>query len=224
MKKQNFPSQTTLKSGLKPVLKAGISRFKLNAKYCVISVVFILVFLLGSQSRVCSQTDKKIQEIEKICTSTNNQVAGEELYYNVFTSNKSYMSWPALGNYQENIYWFYEYSGAGKITKKITVKNESAALTSNTEYFFDNEGNLIFYFQSSNYPDLLSKGIICYFDKGKPIGIKVNDTFYENIPSGYSSYIEKVLEKSKKVINLDDENTGFYNSDLIELLPDTRDK
>jgi hypothetical protein len=123
--------------------------------------MFLLAFVaLGTVSASqAQQVDKRVEEIRKLYTEVNQQIAEHEknseessIYMNEMVVNKSRGSWPAVGIYEVTMRFYYTF-GDREIHPepnrllKVTTLTKRSSSTFYDEYLFDTSAKLIFHFQ-----------------------------------------------------------------------------
>lgn len=129
---------------------------------------FLTLFLLFGAFvlTISAQNDKRIEEIQKIYRETNEKIAesnenGEysSVYLSELVVNKNNGSYPAVGNYKTVAKFYYTYGDREKNPYpnrllKIEIETNRAARTENSEFLFNEAGQLIFYFGKKDETEL----------------------------------------------------------------------
>ena len=121
---------------------------------------YLLLFLVCFSCIASAQTEtdikKQYQDVNKqIAESIEHGFEGS-LYCNEWVANKNSKSWPAVGNYNETIDFWYDddpnhLSAAERDPKtvllKVTLSRKASHLMTSEEYLYKN-GKLIFYYSN----------------------------------------------------------------------------
>jgi hypothetical protein len=137
--------------------------------------VLILLLGFGCFSAAFSQSDKRIEETRRIYQETNKKIAECEANGDTSTTfltemfiNKNNGPYPAVGIYKTVIKFYYTFGDREKNQYpdrllKINLTTNRAAMTENYEFLFNEQGQLIFYFEKKDGE------LRVYFAQGKPI-------------------------------------------------------
>lgn len=119
-----------------------------------------LFFLCGISSVLYAQTDKRIENIKKIYSETNEKIAesnenGEysSVYLTEMNVNKNNGSYPAVGIFQSVVKFYFTYGNREKNPYpnrllKIEIETKRSSSVEKYEYLFNENEQLIFYFKS----------------------------------------------------------------------------
>ncbi len=114
-------------------------------------LVLLTVFAVNAQT-----TDKRVDDIRSLCTSTNSAIETaekeapySEIYVVELTVNKTGNQYPAVGTYSNISKFYYTYGDREKDPypsrlMKINVATKRAAMITNSEFLFNEAGQLVF--------------------------------------------------------------------------------
>lgn len=151
-----------------------------------------LIFLCGILFQISAQTDKRIENIKKIYSETNQKITetnenGE--FSSVFLAelvvNKNNGSYPAVGLFQTTYKFYYTYGDREKNPYpnrllKIEIETKRSAIIEKYEFLFDEKEQLIFYFGGKNEAEKLIEKRI-YFQNETPIKSLLGEKIFTNI-------------------------------------------
>jgi hypothetical protein len=139
-------------------------------------VIFLMFGFLGVAD-IFPQSEKSIEEIRRIYQETNKKVAeceengdSSSTFLTEITVNKNNGSYPAVGIYKSVVKFYYTFGDREKNPYpnrllKVVVTTNRSAMTETSEFLFNEQGQLIFYFENNEAEKRV------YFALGKPIQI-----------------------------------------------------
>lgn len=172
-------------------------------------VLIFIILLFGCATFSFSQTDRRVEEIRKIYQETNKKVTECEENGNTSTTfltqmvvNQNGGSYPAVGIYKTVVKFYYTFGDREKNPYpnrllKILVTTKRAALTEISEYLFDEQGQLIFYFEKKE--DVERR---VYFTLEKPIKILQDDKMLSLTKKNENIVIKPILAEKKKLVGV----------------------
>lgn len=132
--------------------------------------------------------DNRIEEIRLIYQQTNKLIekaernfaekktyGNTEIFLTTMEINKKKTSYPAVGTYRKIIEFYYTYGDRSENPYpnrllKISVVTYRAGWVESSEYYYDENENLVFHFSSPNTKRMDASGESrLYFSNGKPI-------------------------------------------------------
>lgn len=179
---------------------------------------FLLLLLCGAL--VFAQTEKQIDAIKQIYKETNEKIAeceenGE--YSSTFLSelvvNKNNGSYPAVGIFNSVFKFYYTYGNREKNPYpnrllKIVIETKRAANSEKYEYLFNQNGQLIFYFESKNEAEKIKERRV-YLVAEKPIKF-LNDEKSARLNNRETVEAVKIILGEKRKLAVMFENSLNY--------------
>lgn len=188
--------------------------------------LIVAFFVFVPASAVVSAQEKAVERIKrlyedigkKIDLSENgteeSQFAG--IFCNELVVNKNKHIWPVVGNYEMTYKFYYELAHTEghpypDRLRKVVMKSSMSARSYYSEYLFDEEGALVFYFTKPNEPPIgdepqrVEQRI--YFARGRPVRI-INGQKVRDVLSA------KDIELARGIVNTSRQIKLFFTKSL----------
>lgn len=177
-------------------------------------VLILIILLSGCSISALSQTEKRIEEIRRIYQEVNKNVAECEVNGDTSTTfltemvvNKNDGSYPAVGIYKTTVKFYYTFGDREKNPYpnrllKIVVTTNRSNRTENTEFLFDEKGQLIFYFEKKEEEKRV------YFETEKAIKILQNEKTLPISNKQEAGFVKTILSEKRKLV-------GIFQSSLV---------
>lgn len=168
---------------------------------------FSIFFSLAAYHASFAQKDK-VHYINDMVEYVKENIKGNE--YDLFTGEGSgKLSIPALNTLKGNETFYYSYVGLEEpVLRMVVVKGENEKQKYYAEYLYDNERNLIYFFEE-NKTDKASAftKMKTYFEKeDQLIEMWQDDKVYNSIMIQESKKIKSILQDSKTYLELFDKH------------------
>ncbi|MFK7910847.1 MAG: hypothetical protein AB8F34_09600 [Akkermansiaceae bacterium] len=144
------------------------------------------------------KTNTKIETTEKSAEAAK----ASSISVDHYITNALNRSWEAVGNYKSTYKYYYIHDAPNGTNQllKMTKASESAARRYHEEFYYNEAGELIFYFQKTNDVDFPKERRI-YFHKGKAIRL-IDDKYSRDGYTEGDKEMIKILRKREKSIML----------------------
>ena len=175
--------------------------------------IFIISTLicLSSISFLQAEADKNhIQAIQETYQKTNAKVSATEksaeaakasdLSIDHYITNAMNRSWEGLGNYKETYKFYYIHDAPNDENHllKISRVSEHATTRYHEEFYYNDAGELVFYFQKTNDPEY-PKECRIYFHKGKAIRLIDDQYSRDGYTEGDKETVTALLKREKAI-------------------------
>lgn len=198
-----------------------MSRRRLTFIFVMLAFIFFVpaISVVRAQDKVVERIKRLYEDIGKRSDLSEKGIE-ESQFAGIFCSelvvNRNKHIWPVVGNYEMTYKFYYELAHTEgheypDQLRKVVMKSSMSARSYYSEYLFDEEGALVFYFTKPNEPPIgdepqrVEQRI--YFAGGRPIRII-------NGQKVSSSLTAKEIELARGVINTSREIKVFFAKSL----------
>ncbi len=174
--------------------------------------IFVLLLLLAAvvgNSRAVAQSSPQIEAINSICKKTDEAIAQSEAepdasttFLTELTVNKNLSPYPAVGIYKTVAKFYYTFGNREKDPYpnrllKIVVSTDRSDRNEQSEFFFDEAEQLVFYFEKK---DNVERHV--YFSSEKPIRFQQGERDLSLRNRAQKSVVANVLNDKANLIEI----------------------
>lgn len=189
------------------------------------NTAILVILIIGVAAILTAAQDKQIAEIRKIYNETNTKIkdaekafalakkdggqAETEIYLTELNFNKGNTTYPATGIFHTETKFYFTFGKTGnpypdRLLKIVQFTHRTASVDL-TEWLFNSNGQLIFYFDDFDQESLeRDEETRLYFSGGKLIRFQAGEEIIGDHPifRNKNLIVQESLDRQKKLVNL----------------------